>query len=70
MGLAADADPADFIRDLNGKIGLPANLSEMGVTAAAIGDLAAHAAKDVCNFTNPRPCSAEEYESLFDTALA
>jgi alcohol dehydrogenase class IV len=70
MGLAADADPADFIRDLNGKIGLPANLSEMGVTAAAVGDLAAHAAKDVCNFTNPRPCSAEEYESLFDTALA
>ncbi|NCF43618.1 MAG: iron-containing alcohol dehydrogenase [Proteobacteria bacterium] len=69
MGLDADADPADFIRDLNAKIGLPANLSEMGVTTQAIGDLAAHAAKDVCTFTNPRPCSAEEYQGLFETAL-
>ena len=70
MGIAADANPSDFIRDLNAEIGLPANLSEMGVSPEAIPDLASHAAKDVCTFTNPRPCSAEEYEGLFETAMA
>ncbi len=69
MGIAKDADPADFIRELNEEIGLPANLSEMGVQKEAIPELAAHAAKDVCTFTNPRPCSAEEYESLYEVAL-
>jgi alcohol dehydrogenase class IV len=70
MGIAADANPSDFIRDLNAEIGLPANLSEMGVGSEAIPNLASHAAKDVCTFTNPRPCSAEEYEGLFETAMA
>ena len=70
MGLSADSDPADFIRNLNAELGLPANLSEMGVQTDAIPALAAHAAKDVCTFTNPRPCSAAEYEELFEKALA
>ena len=70
MGISADSDPADFIRNLNAELGLPANLSEMGVQADAVPALAAHAAKDVCTFTNPRPCSAAEYEELFEKALA
>jgi len=70
MGLEASADPADFIRELNVEMGLPASLSEMGVKADAIPALALHAAKDICTFTNPRPCSAAEYEVLFETALA
>lgn len=69
MGLDSDDDPATFIRDLNVQLGLPANLSEMGVAIDMVGHLASHAAKDVCTFTNPRPCSAEEYEVLFETAL-
>ena len=32
--------------------------------------LAEHAAKDVCTFTNPRPCSAEDYRRLFEVALS
>ena len=70
MGIESSSDPAGFIRDLNAEMGLPANLSEMGVQAASIPDLAMHAAKDVCTFTNPRACSAEEYESLFEIALS
>ncbi len=70
VGISADSDPADFIRNLNAELGLPANLSEMGVQTDAIPALAAHAAKDVCTFTNPRPCSAAEYEELFEKALA
>lgn len=69
MGLEASADPAEFIRELNAKLGLPANLGEMGVTADAIPELAEHAAKDVCTFTNPRPASAEDYVTLYEIAL-
>jgi alcohol dehydrogenase class IV len=70
MGIDAGADPADHIRHLNSELGLPANLSEMGVQSDAIPALAQHAAKDVCTFTNPRPCTAEQYEALFAVALA
>ena len=69
MGIESSADPADFIRNLNAEMELPANLSEMGVQKDSIPDLAVHAAKDVSNFTNPRPVSGEEYESLFEIAL-
>jgi 4-hydroxybutyrate dehydrogenase len=69
MGLDAGADPAEFIRELNAEIGLPANLGEMGVRRDAIADLSSHAAKDVCTFSNPRPCSAEEYEGLYEIAI-
>ena len=69
MGIDASADPAEFIRELNAEIGLPANLGEMGVQQDAIADLSIHAAKDVCTFTNPRPCSAEEYEGLYEIAI-
>ena len=69
MGLDASADPAEFIRELNAEIGLPANLGEMGVQKDAIADLSSHAAKDVCTFTNPRPCTAEEYEGLYEIAI-
>jgi alcohol dehydrogenase class IV len=70
MGISSGDDPAAFIRDLNTQLGLPANLSEMGVTRDMVASLASHAAKDVCTFTNPRSCSAAEYEILFETALA
>ncbi|MEM7465592.1 MAG: iron-containing alcohol dehydrogenase [Pseudomonadota bacterium] len=70
MGNKVDADPADAIRALNATIGLPANLGEMGVKSDAISSLAEHASKDICNYTNPRQCSPEDYERLFDIALA
>ncbi len=70
MGLAADADPAEHIRELNQTIGLPANLAEMGVKHDSVPALAEHAAKDVCTFTNPRPASVDDYVTLFEIALA
>jgi len=69
MGLDTDADPAEFIRTLNADMGLPANLGEMGVSCDAIPALTEHAIKDVCTFTNPRPCSTAEYEELFEVAI-
>jgi len=70
MGLAAGADLADAISELNARIGIPKNLGEMGVTGAMIPHLAEHAAKDVCTFTNPRPAGVEEYSKLFEEAIA
>ena len=69
MGLATDADPAAHIRKLNAQLSLPANLAEMGVKPDALPALSAHAAKDVCTFTNPRPASEQDYLTLFETAL-
>jgi 4-hydroxybutyrate dehydrogenase len=69
LGIGAEADPAEFIRGLNAELGLPANLGEMGIRAEMIPGLAEHAARDVCTFTNPRPCSAADYVTLFETAL-
>lgn len=69
MGLATEADPAEAIRKLNAELGLPANLGEMGVQADQIPALAEHAAKDVCTFTNPRPCSTEDYVRLYEIAI-
>ena len=70
MGSEAGTDPADFVRQLNAALGLPAGLGEMGVEADAIPSLAAHAAKDVCTITNPRPCSAADYQRLFEVAFS
>ncbi len=69
MGIDADADPAEAIRKLNVDLGLPRNLGEMGVRGDSIPSLAEHAAKDICTYTNPRPCSAADYEKLFEVAL-
>ena len=69
MGCESGSDPAAFIRDLNADLGLPANLGEMGVKAAAIPHLVEHATKDICTMTNPRPCTGADYEALFERAL-
>ena len=70
MGCAAGADPAEVIRDLNATLGLPASLGEMGVRPDAAPSLAEHATKDVCTFTNPRPCSTGDFRHLFEIALS
>ena len=70
LGIATNADPAEFIRQLNDDLALPAGLSDMGVKRDAIPSLAEHASKDVCTYSNPRKCSATDYEQLFDIALS
>ncbi|NIJ40749.1 alcohol dehydrogenase class IV [Parvibaculum indicum] len=70
MGLKQTADVAEEIEALNQRLGLPKNLKEMGVTEDRIDYLSAHAARDVCTFTNPKPASAEEYAGMFRDAMA
>ncbi len=69
MGLAPNADLADYITSLNQRIGLPANLGEMGVTSDMMSGLIENALADLATFTNPRPISAEDYEQLYQEAI-
>lgn len=69
MGIDSQADPADHVRSLNAALGLPANLAEMGIRREMIPRLAEHSSRDVCTFTNPRPCSIVDYTTLFERAL-
>ena len=69
MGNKVTTDLANEIEKLNEKIGIPASLSEMGVTEDMIPQLVAHAANDPSNLTTPRLPSLEEWEKLFLEAL-
>ena len=69
MGLPEGADLAEAIADLNARLGLPAGLTEMGLPAELIPDLAVAATKDHCAATNPRAASAADYEALFREAM-
>ncbi|MEM1048276.1 MAG: iron-containing alcohol dehydrogenase [Pseudomonadota bacterium] len=65
MGLEPGADIADAIAGLNASIGLPANLTEMGLTEARLGDMVPYAVSDLATRTNPRPVGTAEFEALY-----
>lgn len=69
IGLAAGADIAAAIEELNADIGLPAGLGAMGVSEDMIEDFVPHALADLAHRTNPREVSAEDYAALFRQAL-
>lgn len=65
MGISESTDLAGFIEELNKKIGLPSNLSKMGVTEDMIPWLVDHSTTDPSNQTTPRLPSKDEWERLF-----
>ena len=69
MGLAAGADIAAAIEELNADIGLPSGLGAMGVSEDMIEDFVPHALADLAHRTNPREASAEDYAALFREAM-
>ena len=69
MGKNESNNLATEIEKLNEKIGMPSNLSKMGVTEDMIPDLIAHAMTDPSNITTPRVPSLEEWEKLFLEAM-
>ena len=60
---------ADAVRLLSRRIGLPARLSEAGVTAEQIPQMVPQAVEDASHRTNPRPCTAADFEALYRAAL-
>ena len=69
MGIAESTDLPDFIEGLNQKIGLPKNLTEMGVTEDMIPGLGEHSITDPSNATTPRLPSQDQWEKLFVEAM-
>ena len=69
IGLPAGADLADYISDLNARLGLPAGLRDMGVTEDVLPAMVAGALADHSNATNPRRASQADYEHLFQEAM-
>lgn len=69
LGLAADADLAAAISDLNKRIGLPASLSQMGVTEAHWPAAREYAMSDIATAANAIPFDAEKFDELFKRAF-
>ena len=59
----------DWLVDLKSRIGIPARLGGKGVTRDHISRLVDVAVKDTCHQTNPKPCSAADFERIFTQAL-
>lgn len=59
----------DWIGQLKRAIGIPAGLTAVGVRREQIAALVEIAARDVCHRTNPRPCTAADFERFFLQAL-
>jgi alcohol dehydrogenase len=60
---------ADHVRELRGRLGLPARLSEVGVPEQAIPQLAEDAMGEGPTLVNPREASEEDFVELFGRAL-
>ena len=69
MGLGADTDLAAEIEALNARLGLPANLREMGVTDAVVPKMIEYSEVDHSTATNPRPLKAADFEALFAASM-
>ena len=69
MGLTASADVATAIEELNQRLGLPANLREMGVSDEVLPRMINGAVADHSTASNPRPADAKDYASLFAEAM-
>ncbi len=69
LGLAPDASLSRHFAELNARLGLPATLGAIGVTADDLPPVAEAATRDHSSATNPRPTSAPEYLALLQAAL-
>ena len=58
-----------WLRALKARIGIRGRLAGHGVKREQIPRLVEIAMSDICHRTNPRPCTAEDFESFFEEAL-
>jgi alcohol dehydrogenase class IV len=58
-----------WLKALKAQIGIAPNLAAVGVSAEQVPRLVEVATADICHQTNPRPCTAADFERLFVQAL-
>jgi hypothetical protein len=58
-----------WLRELKASIGILGPLTRYGVKAEQLPRLVEIATADICHQTNPRPCTAANFEALFKAAL-
>jgi alcohol dehydrogenase class IV len=58
-----------WLRELKASIGILGPLTRYGVKAEQLPRLVEIATADICHQTNPRPCTAADFEALFKAAL-
>jgi len=58
-----------WLRELKASVGIEGPLSRHGVKAEHLPRLVAIATADICHQTNPRPCTAADFEALFKAAM-
>ena len=69
MNLGSAAAVAPAIRDMNGRLGLPAGLRELGVSEALFPRIIDGALKDHTHKTNPREATADDYAALLAVSM-
>ena len=70
MGVSEEQSLDKVIENLNGRLGLPANLSEMGITDDMVPGMIEHALVDPTTNTNAKPVGAADYKSLYEDAMS
>ena len=69
MGLAATTDLAGELEALNRRLGIPANLSRMGVTNSMVPGVVRRALADHSHATNPKPLTAADYVAILSATM-
>jgi alcohol dehydrogenase class IV len=69
MGLTDASGIGPAIKAMTGRLGLPAGLSELGVTRDMFPKIIAGALADHSHNTNPRAASEQDYFQLLEASL-
>ena len=69
MGLGSQGDVAEAIRDMNGRLGLPKGLAEMGVQRDWFDKIIDGAMADHCHKTNPRLATRDDYRAMLEASM-
>ena len=69
MGLGSASDIPEAIASMSDRLGLPAGLHAMGVSAESFDAIIKGAVADHCHLTNPRLASPDDYRHMLETSM-